>query len=111
MERRSRVTITGDSSDEINETDHNFTDKELEDFRKNELKNQFNSVRSREIPKQSASELHAYTTAKKIVKLCTMIVVFLVLLASTVVSKVSYRSNADIHTLRMLFLGSHISDG
>ena len=89
MERRSRVTITADSSDEMNETDNHFTEEELKDFKNNELKKQFDSVRSREIPKQSASELHAYTTAKKIVKLCTMIVVFLVLLASTVVSKVS----------------------
>ena len=90
------MTITGDSSDQINETDHNFTNKELEDFRKNELEEQFNSVRSREIPKQSASELHAFTTAKKIVKLCTMIVVFLVLLASTVVSKVFSCINTEI---------------
>ena len=91
------MAITGDSSDQINETDHNFTNKELEDFRKNELEEQFNSVRSREIPKQSASELHAFTTAKKIVKLCTMIVVFLVLLASTVVSKVFNCSNTELN--------------
>ena len=57
-------------------------------YNKKEWEEQFNSVKSIEAPKQSASEIHTFATSKKVVKVLTMIVVFSVVLTATVVSKV-----------------------
>ena len=89
MERRSRRRDKPRSSTES--VNHNEpTNDELEDFRKNELAKQFDAVKSIEVEKQSASELNSFTTAKKLLKVLTMIVVFVTVLVSTVVSKVKY---------------------
>ena len=87
MERHSRNKDPPRSS-----TDSSLHDEpqneDMEDFRKNKLAQQFEAVKSIEVEKLSASELNAFATAKKIVKVVTMIVVFIMVLASTVVSKV-----------------------
>jgi len=86
MERHSRNKDPPRSS-----TDSSLHDEpqneDMEDFRKNKLAQQFEAVKSIEVEKLSASELNAFATAKKIVKVVTMIVVFIMVLASTVVSK------------------------
>ena len=87
MERRSRRRHKERSSIE-SEHHKQPTPEDLEDFRQNELAKQFDAVKSIEVEKQSASELKSFTTAKKIVKVMTMIVVFVTVLTATVVSKV-----------------------
>merc|ERR1712215_60381 len=58
----------------------------LEQFSK-DLPDQFDEVKGFEITKLSASEKNAFVTAKKTVKSVTMVVVFLVVLGATIVSK------------------------
>ena len=87
MERRSRRRHKERSS---TDSDHQKepTNEDLEDFRQNELTKQFDAVKSIEVEKLSASELKSFTTAKKVLKVVTMIVVFVTVLTATVVSKV-----------------------
>ena len=87
MERRSRRRHKERSS---TDSDHHKepTNEDLEDFRQNELTKQFDAVKSIEVEKLSASELKSFTTAKKVLKVVTMIVVFVTVLTATVVSKV-----------------------
>ena len=58
-------------------------------FKENQLAKQFDRVKSVDAEKQSASEKNEFATAKKIVKVFTMLLVFIALLGTTVLSKVS----------------------
>ena len=88
MERRSGKKDPPSTSAEWIK-DEEPTKEDLDYFRKNDLAQQFDSVKSIEVEKLSASELNAFVSAKKIVKVITMLVVFVVVLGSTVVSKVN----------------------
>merc|ERR1712154_758663 len=86
MERRTRNKDPPISpTDGVNQDE--LTEEELNDFRKKDLCKQFDAVKSIEVQKLAASELNTYATAKKIVKVVTMLVVFVIVLGSTVVSK------------------------
>ena len=96
MERRSWAKDPPLGPTETAKKDE-MTDADAENFRKKELAKQFEDVKSLETQKLSASELNTFATAKKIVKLVTMLVVFLVVLSATVVSKVNQYKNYIVH--------------
>ena len=83
----SVVEVAADGTDGAPQLESQLSKPELEDFRKKELKEQFDTVKSLEDAKLSASELNAYETPKKVLKVVTMLVVFLVLLTATLISK------------------------
>ena len=95
MERRSRNKDPPGTSTEWIQ-DEGLSKEDLENFRKNDLAQQFEAVKSIEVEKLSASELNAFVSAKKIVKVITMLVVFVVVLGSTVVSKVNVLHKNEI---------------